>query len=169
MTSSLRTTITTEMRSLALTTARVLARMAIIIGVLMALVALGKLGSTDTPAPLAPVPTPAAPVQAPAGQGDGVADHHLFNDTATLDTSRIDDLRADPESQCLMQDKVMTSAGECVAGVRVWRDEVDTATWNALVGQGYLTSVQDPDSLWIPLYMVDLDGDDIAAVHLDRI
>lgn len=162
---TLMATVRHYLTELALITGRVLARVAVILGVLCALVAMGKALDMDThdtmPAATLPAPTQQAPVV-----DDGVANHHLFHPGATLDTSRIDDLRADPESQCLMQDKVMTSAGECVAGVRVWRDEVDTATWNALVGQGYLTSVQDPDSLWIPLYMVTLDGDDIASVRV---
>lgn len=112
---------------------------------------------TDSPAPTAQAPTTG-----------GYAQGHLFNPDATLDASRIDDLRDDPYGQCVADDGVLTPAGLCVAGVRVWEDEVPAGTWNALLGQGYMEEADDPDSMWIPLAMVTMDGEgeEILAVDL---
>ena len=74
----------------------------VLFGVLLTLQLTGRSGEPVAPAVAAtpaatPVATPAATVQTPAAApvrpADDTADHALFNPSATLDTTLIDDLR----------------------------------------------------------------------------
>lgn len=125
---------------------------------------LGLAGAgTDTMAPVAS----AAPVSAtPATVGDGTADHDLFNPSATLSMSTIDDLRDAPEGPCFADGGVLTPAGDCMAGVVIYPEEVDVEVWNRLTELGYDRAVGMGTNLLIPQAMVTLDGDgdEIAAV-----
>jgi hypothetical protein len=166
---SISSTIHQHSVKLARLTAIVLARIAIVLGMVCGMVAVG-LACTEEPQGVAPAPAPTPIQQAPVAAGDGFADHHFFNEDATLDTSRFDDLRETPESQCLRADGVMTPAQICVAGVKVWEDEITPEQWDTLVGEGYIWDLDDRDSLWIPAEMVILDGENgehVLAVHLD--
>jgi hypothetical protein len=114
-----------------------------------------------------PASTPAPALRA----DDGFASHRLFHEAALLDTRQIDDLRADPEGQCFVRHGVMTPAGVCVDGVKLWQDETNTTTWNALRAAGYtrVISCDDVDCLWIPAEMLVLNGeggDEVLAVNL---
>lgn len=169
---SVTNTVRGYIRKLARRVARFLAFTAVCMGLWMAVVAVDLMVGTDhTPSAPATTTTPAQGpvVAAPATQAphdDGYSDGHLFNPDAMLDTSRVDDLRETPESQCLRADGVTTPERACVAGMRVWRDELSPQQWNALVGQGYIWDVDDVDSLWIPAEMVILDQDDVAGINL---
>jgi hypothetical protein len=149
--------------------------------VLLGLVVGGTAGTHSAPAVQAPpASTPTtdtsgmAPHERPIGGAtvdDGFSDHHLFNADATLDTSHIDDLRSDPEGQCLADGGVMTPERACVAGVLVWREEISPQQWHELTRQGYVCDVDDADSLWIPLGYVILggeSGEDVLDVDLSR-
>lgn len=124
---------------------------------------------TDVVAPTHSVASvPATP--ALEGAGDGTADHDLFMPSATLDTSQIDDLRADPEALCLRGHGVMTPAGVCVDAVLVWKDETDPGVWAYLLRTGYTWDL-DEDALRIPAEMVILggvDGDEVLSVDPSR-
>lgn len=114
-------------------------------------------------------PAPSTSHHQAAPYGDGYAEHHLFSETADLDTSRIDDLRDDPYGKCVSEDGVLTPAGTCVDGVMVWRDEMPPGSWNKLLAQGYLWDSDDPRAMWIPLAMVTMDGEggEVIAMNLD--
>jgi hypothetical protein len=114
-----------------------------------------------------PMASPAPTAQAsPAG---GYVKGHLFSPDATLDASRIDDLRTDPYGQCVMQEGVLTPTGVCVDAVWVSRDEVGPEAWATLLDLGYMEDADAPDMMWIPLAMVTMDGEggEITAVDLD--
>lgn len=124
---------------------------------------------TTDPSGMAPHERPTE--NPPAAGGDGYADGHLFNDAAALDTSRIDDLRGDPYGECVSRDGVLTPTGACVDGARIWRDEVDSGTWETLRGLGYAPEAFDRAEMWVPAEYVILGGEDgntVLAVDVFR-
>jgi hypothetical protein len=152
---------------------RALVRLALITLTVAAVLAMGSALALDTTSVQAAT---AAPVPAPVG--DGWEDHDLFNPEATLSTATIDDLRhgaAAAEGQCLADEdfRVMTPEGECVDAAALWADEVDTATWNALLDAGYtwdidLSLYEEVDVIRLPADMLILggpDGEHVLAVH----
>jgi hypothetical protein len=166
------------MRSLTSTIRTATSKVAVIIGrtillalaVLVALVVWGLVvgGSTDTHDT---EPVQVAPAATPTTAGDGTADHGLFSDTATLDMSHIDDLREDPYGKCVSLDGVLTPTGVCVDAARIWRDEVDSGTWETLRELGYAPEAFDPTEMWVPAEYVILggaDGNEVLAVDIFR-
>lgn len=156
--------LTSRLRRLAL-------RLALITLVIAAVLAMGSALALDAGSATT---TTAAPTTAP--MGDGWADHDLFAEAATLDPGTVDDLRYGPaaaEGECLAADGVMTPDGECVDAGALWADEVDTATWNALLDAGYTWSIdlslyEEVDVILLPADMLILggeDGEDLLAVH----
>lgn len=139
----------------------------------LVLVALGLLGSAlgaDTSVPTWPTPAPApTPAQStPVREGDGYEDHDLFDPAALLDTSTIDDLRTDPEAQCIAAQGVVTPAGACVDAIAVWEHEVSPAVW-AELRSAYPRDIDhsEPGStaLRVPAEFVILSGPDGEDVH----
>jgi hypothetical protein len=134
----------------------------LVLGAGLALAGIGA-GTTAQAHNVASVP--ATPVL--AGAGDGTADHDLFNPSTTLDTSRVDDLRTDPEAQCFAAEGVMTPAGACVDAIAVWETEVDPGVWAYLrrAGYGWSLDYETSGALLIPAEMVILHGADGDEVH----
>jgi negative regulator of sigma E activity len=74
----------------------------VLFGVLLTLQLTGRSDERVAPDVAAtPAATVQTPATAPVRPADDTADHALFNPSATLDTTLIDDLRADPEARRL--------------------------------------------------------------------
>lgn len=128
-----------------------------------------QVGTVDAPA------TDAPPVDAPAVQDCEPVAGALFNPCATLDTALVDDLRADPEAQCLATDGVVTPQGACVDATLIWESEVHPTTWDTLREAGYPWSLEhsepSDDALIVPAEMVIMGGEGgehVIAVAVNR-
>jgi len=123
---------------------------------------------------LASAPAAPSPTTPMLRADDGFADHGLFNEAALLDTRQIDDLRADPEGQCIADQGVVTPTGACVDAIALWESEVDASAW-AELEDAYPRDIDHSDGtesvLRVPAEYVILGGaggEDVVAVDLTR-